>query len=57
MGFIIEAVINWFWIGFVERKSKGKPWWVWLFWMVSPLLAFGAFIGLFWLALRSGNVR
>jgi RsiW-degrading membrane proteinase PrsW (M82 family) len=28
LGWIIEAAIDWFWVGFVERMSKGKPWWV-----------------------------
>lgn len=52
MGWIVEAAINWFWIGFVERMSKGKPWWVWAVSMLSPLLLFAALVGLVWILLR-----
>lgn len=52
MGWIIEAAVNWFWIGFVERMSEGKPWWVWLFWILSPFLVFAALAALLWLLLR-----
>lgn len=52
MGWIIEAAIHWFWIGFVERMSNGKPWWVWAFWLLSPVLILGVLISALWFLLR-----
>ena len=51
MGWLIEAAIDWFWVGFVERMSKGRPWWVWVFWLLSPVLALLAVGGLVWVLL------
>jgi hypothetical protein len=52
MGWILEAAIDWFWLGFVERRSKGKPRWVWAFWAVSPLIAVGVPLAALWLLFR-----
>lgn len=52
MGWIIEAAIDWFWLGFVERMSKGKPWWVSAFWALSPILVVGVLFGALWLLFR-----
>lgn len=52
MGDIVELAVSWFWSGFVERRSEGKPWWVWTFWTLSPLLVLGAIGGCLWLLLR-----
>lgn len=51
MGWLIEFAVDWLWLGFVERMSKGKPWWVWTFWALSPLLAVAALVALLWLLL------
>ncbi|HEX8192159.1 MAG TPA: hypothetical protein VF552_04600 [Allosphingosinicella sp.] len=52
MGWIIEAAVDWFWIGFVERMSKGKPRWVWALWAFSPLLVAGLLLAVLWFVLR-----
>jgi hypothetical protein len=52
LGWIIEAAIDWFWTGFVERMSKAKPWWVWAFWSLSPVFLLGLLVGVVWLLLR-----
>lgn len=52
MGWIVDAAIDWFWVGFVERMSKGKPWWVWSLWALSPLFLLGVAIASLWLLLR-----
>lgn len=52
MGWLAEVAVEWFWIGMVERMSKGRPWWVWAFWALSPLLAVAALLGLLWLLVR-----
>jgi hypothetical protein len=40
MGDIIEVAVE-VWIEFLNWLSKGKPWWVWLFWALISLIAFG----------------
>lgn len=52
LGWIIEAAIDWFSTGFIERMSKGRPWWVRTIWTLSALLLVGAFVGTLWLLLR-----
>lgn len=52
MGWLFETLIEAFWIGLVERMCAGKPWWVWAFWVLSPLWAFGILLGLLWLLVR-----
>lgn len=51
MGWIMEAAIDWFWVGFVQRVSKGKPWWVWTLWALSPVFLVAALFGIGWLLL------
>jgi hypothetical protein len=42
MGFIVEAFINWFWVGLINRLAQRYPPWIWVPIMISPLvLAFG----------------
>lgn len=38
MGFIIEALIDWFWVGFMKRLADRYPPWVWVPIMISPLI-------------------
>lgn len=52
MGWIIDAVIDGFWVGLVERMSRGKPRWVWALWALSPLFLLGALVAALWLLLR-----
>ncbi len=52
MVWIIEAATNWFWVGFVERRSRGKPWWVWGSWALSPILLVVSVFGALWFLFR-----
>jgi hypothetical protein len=38
MGFILEALIDWHWVGFVKKLSDKYPPWIWVPAMVAPLL-------------------
>jgi hypothetical protein len=51
MGFILENIALFFWQAVVHALSEGKPWYVWVFWTLSPILALIALIGVLWLAL------
>lgn len=52
MGWLVDFVTDWFWIEFVERMSRGKPWWVWALWALSPLIAVVLIFGALWIALE-----
>ena len=56
MAWIIETVFLWFWLEVVEGMSKGKPWWVWLFWILTPLWVFAGLILLGWLIVLAASV-
>jgi hypothetical protein len=56
MGWIIETVIDWFWVSFVLEKSKGKSWWVQALWLLSPLLVLAGLILLVWLIVLATGV-
>ncbi len=51
MGWLIEFVIEGLWIGFADRMSRGRPWWVWILWWLLPVLVVAALFGLAWLLL------
>jgi hypothetical protein len=34
------------WPEFVDWASKGRPWWVWTLWALSPLFVLAAFFGI-----------
>jgi hypothetical protein len=53
MSWLLDIAIDWFWIGFVERMSEGRPWWAWALWALSPLWLLAAVFGLGWLLLRA----
>ena len=48
---ILEALIDWFFIGFVEKVSKGRPAWVWLLAILSPLILLALLGGALYLLL------
>jgi hypothetical protein len=49
MGWLLETLIDWFWIGLIERTCEGKPWWVRLLWVLSPLWIIAILAALLWL--------
>jgi hypothetical protein len=38
VGFILEAIINWWWVGCIKKLSEKYPPWVWVSVMVSPVI-------------------
>lgn len=49
VGWIFDIAAEWFWVGFVLRMSRGKPWWVRMLWALSPIIFLAALIGGIWL--------
>ena len=56
MGWIIEAVITWFWLDVVEAMSSGKPWWVRALWILSPFFLLIGLIVMAWLLVTAMGV-
>jgi hypothetical protein len=53
MGFILENIAMFFWQAVVHALSEGKPWYVWVFWTLSPIFILAVLIGLLWLLLSA----
>jgi hypothetical protein len=53
MGWMIDSLVDLFWVDFVLRKTRGKPWWVRILWAASPIIFLAAFAGLIWLLMRT----
>jgi hypothetical protein len=52
MGWVVEAVVDWFWVGFVSKRSEGKPWWIMVLWTLAPVFVVGGLAALVWLITR-----
>jgi len=52
MSWIIDSVIDWFWVGFVLKLREKYPAWIWVTAMLSPLILLGALFGSIYLATR-----
>jgi hypothetical protein len=52
VSWLFDFVTDLFWVEFVSRMSRGKPWWVWALWALSPIIVIGLLLGTLWLVLR-----
>ena len=50
MGFILDSLIDWFWVGFILKLRDKFPPWVWVTAMLSPAILAAAFFGGLYLA-------